>query len=549
MKRKYIITAFLAGFLYRLLIGVQGIDNIDSGFSNTFFQNIFDCPEAMPYHFNYYLTGLLGGLWNKCLGMLGMQGFRILEALTLTGAVMFMLLAFRSRLTSTRVAVAAILASFLFPSVVTTFHYNTLSYLFIAISLYCYSLFVGRQQKRYLFLAGVAIGIGFFARIVNMALLGLCVVPVICGAVNQEVRNGMRQAALLLAGIMSGCLCMVGVLAALGHLPYFLTALAEDFGFVTGTENSHGSGNLLFVYLKSYVNIGLQLLALGFFYLLYLGSQRLSAGWSRLVSGVLAVITLVLVFTSLPYLSTIALCILLCSALLMQSTTSDSHASLILFTLAAALLFPLGSDIGIPGIFHWVGGLLIFPAATFWPQATTSQRRVTTLCYMMIALSMVVRTMGRVYGEEASRLQCLALVQVKHLNTLTEPQKAETLRHIIGRINRYGVENPWLVLGNQASELYYATAHRPFLGNTQVDTYLGEGLAKKLDERYKELGKAPVIVFLYDSYHQGENDAAVQAVLTQWMQNHHYGVACSDSVLTIYQTVGEIVKYKQLKHK
>ena len=553
MERKYIITAFLVGFLYRLLIGVQGIDSVDSGFSNTFFQNIFYYPEAMPYNYNYYLTGLLGGVWNKGLGMLGMQGFRILEALTLSAAIMLMYLAFRSRITSTHIAVVAILGSFLFPSIVTTFHYNTLSFLFIALALYCYSLFLDKQKQVFLLLSGIAIGMGFFARIVNMSLLGLCMVPVLSGMMNQDVRNGARRAALLFAGIVSGCLCMVGVMAALGHLPYFLTALADDFGFVTGTENSHGSGNLLFVYLKSYVNIGLQVLAFCVFYLLYLGGQRLSTGWSRLVNIVLAVITLALVLTSLPYLSAIALCILLCSVLLMQSTTDEDHASLVLFALVATLLFPLGSDIGIPGIFHWVAGLLIFPAATFWPQATSDQRRAMTLCCVVIALSMVGRTVGSVYGEEASRLQCIERVQVRHLNTLTEPQKAETLRHIIGRINRYGVENHWLVLGNQASELYYATAHVPFLGNTQVDTYRGEGLAMKLDERYSAVGQAPVIVFLYDSYHQGENDADIQEVLTQWMQNHDYGVAFTDSILTIYQTEEEIAAYKQklkqLKHK
>ena len=47
-NNKYILLTLLAGFLYRLLISAQGIDHLDLGYSNTFYQNIFTHPEALP---------------------------------------------------------------------------------------------------------------------------------------------------------------------------------------------------------------------------------------------------------------------------------------------------------------------------------------------------------------------------------------------------------------------------------------------------------------------------------------------------------------------
>ena len=79
----YISLALLIGFLYRMLLSLQGIDHADMGFSNTFYQNIFSHPEAVTLHFNYYVTGLVGGLWYLLLGSTGLLGFRLLEAILL----------------------------------------------------------------------------------------------------------------------------------------------------------------------------------------------------------------------------------------------------------------------------------------------------------------------------------------------------------------------------------------------------------------------------------------------------------------------------------
>ena len=94
MKRYAPFLVFLLALLYRFGLSVQGIDNIDAGFCQTYYQNFFSEPELLTYYHLYYLTGLAGGLWEQWLGAWGLLGFRLLECVAAVGAVAFMYAAF-----------------------------------------------------------------------------------------------------------------------------------------------------------------------------------------------------------------------------------------------------------------------------------------------------------------------------------------------------------------------------------------------------------------------------------------------------------------------
>ena len=66
---------------YYMLVALQGLDYADEGFSLTFYQQIFSHPEDVEYLFLYYLTGLLGGVWELLFGGWGNYGFRLFFAL------------------------------------------------------------------------------------------------------------------------------------------------------------------------------------------------------------------------------------------------------------------------------------------------------------------------------------------------------------------------------------------------------------------------------------------------------------------------------------
>ena len=525
--------AFLTGFLYRVLIGLQGIDHIDSGFSNTWFQNIFTHPETMTFYFNYYLTGFLGGLWYQLAPATGMIGFRLLEALVLTVSLLFVYKTFERHIASTPYAISAILLSFLFPNIVTTLHYNTLSFLFLSLSVWLYSRSLRSRPSLWLYLSGMALGVCFFVRIVNLALSILILVPVVDAFLMNQRKTAIKRGVAMLVGMISSCLIILGVMHLIGHLPYFLKGLGEAFGFLGGEETSHASGNLFKVYFKSYVNIILQMLVLLLIAWLYQRADMLSSSSKHVWKSLLVIGAVILIATSLPYLSALALCTMLCAYLFLTDTPRE-HRLLVCFVMVGAYVFPFGSDIGIPGIYHWIGGILIIPAATVIKRVPPIIRQEILICSLCIASVMLCKTLSRPYGEKSPRWECTARLEDSLLNTYTTPTKVNDYRHVIEAIRRHTTDNALLVLGNQASEIYYATETIPFLGNTQLGTYEGKTLLKRLNSQATKYDKNPVIVFLYKDHFVFDQAKEVQSQLRQWMHSRSYQKVVDDEYLTVY---------------
>lgn len=532
---RYIALAFITGIAYRLLAGLQGIDTIDMGFCNTFYQNIFSRPDAMVFYFNYYLTGLAGGIWNLLAGSAGLLGFRVSETLTMAAAIYLIYRAFKEYLPSTGIAAAAILLSFLFPSFVLTFHYNTLSFLLMAASVYCFARYVRTNDMPWLAAAGIFTGICFFARIVNGTLLALVLVPAAYGLMQSSLRKCTARAAVFLAGIAAGCLLVLAAMAAIGHLAYFEAGLHEAFGTFNGNDTSHASGNLFRVYLKSYVNIGIQLLALAAIAFAYQCTGSLHARLRLYARLLLTAGLFVLIGTSQPYLSAVAACTLLCLMLWLDKQTAAREKILILYAAGCTYLFPFGSDIGIPGIFHWCAGMMIIPAAVSLRLPELAPHRYILRCtYVFIAAFMLYKMGMHAHGEPLTRPYCTAMPQPGKLNALTDQERARYYRNVIAQIGRHTAGNPLLLIGNQASELFYATETLPFTGNTQMGTFTGNSLFRRLAKQQAYHRRLPVVVYL--NGHATYDVPPFRRDITQWMQKHQYQKVYEDADLQIFKT-------------
>ncbi len=200
-NKKSIYLAFLIPIIFRLIMGTQGVDSTDVGFCNTFYQAIFNTPDANEFNFIYYLTGLLGGIWENLFGGFGLIGFRVFETFTLSTAVYFLYLIYKKRM-SKRNSVAAIFLSMLFPVIIVTFHYDTLSYLLIAISAFMYSKYLQNFSYKWLFFAGLMIGFSFFARIVNLSFCILALLPLLVTIHTKQQR--LKACGSMLCGIWGG---------------------------------------------------------------------------------------------------------------------------------------------------------------------------------------------------------------------------------------------------------------------------------------------------------------------------------------------------------
>ena len=386
-EQKYIGGAFLIGIIYRLLMGLQGIDSADIGFRMTFYQNIFTHPDAMHFYFNYYLTGLVGGIWYQLFCQFGLLGFHVLETLTLAAAIGLSYCAFRPWQTSDRVAAVAVLLSFLFPSSISAFHYNTFSFLLVAASVYAITRWHQNNRAIWLTVAGMFIGVSFFARLLNVAFAVLAVVPFVRGC-HVSVRQAFANLGIYVCGMLAGCLMVCGIMVLLGHWPYFMEALPKN-SLVYG---SHTAIGLFGIYMKGYLNIALQIVAIVFIAWTYGDVGHLPKVLKVSIRTLLLLVLFVLVLTSLPYLSAVSVC-----TLLLITTRRFSH--LAFYPLLCAYLFPLGSDDGISATFLWCGGLLIIPTACCYSRLVSKwQRNVVFALCLTIGVLMVYRMGAKVWA-------------------------------------------------------------------------------------------------------------------------------------------------------
>ena len=71
------LSFILILFIFQLFFIFQGLSLTDSGAYAIMYQNIFDAPESVEFHFNFWLTSIVGGLWLKLFPFMGLLGLRI----------------------------------------------------------------------------------------------------------------------------------------------------------------------------------------------------------------------------------------------------------------------------------------------------------------------------------------------------------------------------------------------------------------------------------------------------------------------------------------
>lgn len=540
-RKTYVIGVFIVGIFYRLLMGLQGFDAIDMGHCMTFYQNIFTRPDAMPFYFNIYLTGVVGGLWNMLFGGWGVLGSRLLEVLTEAAAIALMYGAFRPWMRTTGMAVTAIGTSFLFPTLFISFHYDTLSFLCMAASIHAFMRWVRGGRLLWLGVAGLWLGVNFFARTVNGVLWSMALIPFLWGC-RHSWRQGWTNASVHVGGIVAGCLLVFSLMACLGHCGLFWDGFCGAFSKFTGHEDTHSSSGLLSAYFNSFINVILQILCLVGVAVSNRLVQHVSSLVAKRVLRVsLSAILFILVYTSNPYLSAIAACTALFAAAVWPRVRKWLFIAELPwdylmaggYALGCAYLFPFGSDIGIQGIFNRCGGLLIVPATCCWQWLGGRwQRQTVGAVCLCVCGGMIIRTGQSPYGERTPRWEMTEMALPKSINVMTDHEKAVRYRNIVSHIAQYGKGNELLFVGNQAAELYYATHKLPFTGNTTLNAFRGEGLIKCLDKQHAYYGNLPVIVFLTEE--DKSDEPSFRKDMQPWMEEHQYHRVYHDTDMDIF---------------
>ena len=512
----------LTSLLYHAIIGIQGFDIADEGWSMTGFQQIFNAPESVEYLFMYYLTNLVGGLWNILFGWGGIYAFRLLTGIvvTLTAWVVFRLL--RPYFNPWSIFVG-IWASFLCSAYgMMAFYHNYLMELFTVCAAAALFRALTHDNLRWMALSGILIGCNVFIRLPNITLTALILLLIPYYINKRDSIQTWKMLGAAGGGFCIGVACVVLLMVVMGHWPIFLNAVNSVMSAGTESESNHQLSTMFSNYGETYKTIFTK----GFFNNLYTIYLFSTWGWLWILLSRRYPI-------ELTYLSTMAVLIM--------------H------------LLPIGSDLGIgnsgDNCIQLAAPLL---SAMIWKEASDPRHlriwRLTGCTAAVIAL-MLFYARGikdLIYGcyyDIGPRYAKTCLINHPLTTTFTTRENRDALEPLLHQLSQYVKRDDYLLCFQNAPTIHYLTHTRPYLYNPWPWCYDTENMAQHFLRAEREIKVLPVIVrdkmmiFNWAKYYPDwDNEQAEEGyfhrnkkvrLIRQFIKKHHYQVVWENNVFQI----------------
>lgn len=218
-----------------------GFDLADTGQYMTFYEQIFKAPESVEYHFIYYLSGVVGGIWH--LAWPGLLSIRVLALLCNLWVVWVLTRILPDWRPVMLTVMAVLFGNYGSPM---SFYYDTLT-VALAVTGIWFILISRVGSWKWPLLAGVVMGVNVFSRVSNLAGIGYILFFFITAV--WRGRRMMFGAAWFLVGWLLGMGLTMILMAVLGHIPVFMQGMKEliDVADSSGDEATHGLVNLIMV--------------------------------------------------------------------------------------------------------------------------------------------------------------------------------------------------------------------------------------------------------------------------------------------------------------
>ena len=482
-------TALFA-VIYYMLVALQGLDYADEGFSLTFYQQIFSHPEDVEYLFLYYLTGLLGGVWELLFGGWGNYGFRVFFAL-ISGCNVLVAFSILRRYLPVSTVLLGCLACILWPGLcLYYFNHDCLTVLLFLLSVW--ALLRGIEQKPvWLYLAGFLLMLNVFTRLPNATAFVLVLLPLVDAVYSgAHWRAGVNMLRIM-AGMAVGLAVMCGVMLLLGHQSVFLSALEAPFVMSGDSSDTHSIANILSSYAYSYKSI-ITITIYGFLVaLVYVAStQLMKVKGISLIAGVCCVAMLYGLLSRNAYGMWGA--VTSGTVIYMLSLYKDRRRVLLGITsLVFLLLIPVGGDSynNVCNSCMWLGMPLLvslFRQPVKWDVSFRgSYGRVWRigldavnkrhLCYIAgVAFLLYVVMQSCCYFDDGSKIYKLYRpATVGRVTTYTTRERAEITEDVVAAIKAHKIEGDYLLVFDNAPMLHYLTGLKPYLGSPW-GTFWGE---------------------------------------------------------------------------
>ena len=542
--------------LYQLLGVFFGMDIADAGFYLTFYDNIFTHPDSVEYNFMYYLSGVIGGMFQSMFPAMGMMGMRLLGVAFNTACAVIMYYALRRHIDERAIALgcALVVASFIAPPYTLCYDLCTIVLYVLAITL----LWRGMEKDRLwlVALAGVMAGLNILVRIPNVLGLSMALIPLIRYFVERRrLHNGCKRPIVQTLTFLGGVALAVGTVLALmpeRHYTCLLNVL-RDLREIAADESgtaSHSTGHMIMVQLKFYATELWVAIKLAVPVALYwwAHSQLSLPKWAKwaLKAAALAVF-IWLVMRMHPLQPLWVMC--LAGGIMVIIKQWKQRSGLVWMTvlgIGMMLVMPLGSD----GAYN--NGTIIAwgiaPLAALW----WLHRSRVAFPLVFIAVCAVRMVTGGAYFDGGPLWQKhYAIDNDRAAYIYTTGERAQIINTTLHGIAPHVKPGTVLMAYGSCPLFNYLTHTRPYLGCSWVEQLGAPMLEKKLkyaaktgfplilQQKFNNIGPfwgEPTEDFRTDYGHQDTyRDNSKLEVLNKFLESGNYHVIYEDSHFILYQ--------------
>lgn len=568
IRKNAVVLMWIAIIIYPLLFLWQGLDFSDEGNALTIYQSIFSDPSSVSDTLGTYGTSVIGGIWLRFFGDLGVAGVRFAGALVRILTIIFAYFILKEYIDK-KLLLLGFFVSFLFSYhlfTLTIIHYNDLSALFFVIAIFFLINGLKNNSVLSIFIAGLILVFNVFVRLPN--LLGILFIFAI--PLNRYLKKNISTSAYLkqyltfLVGIFSGFFVVVYYMKSLGYYDYYI----KSINYLLGAIKPHGPySTLLFETIKGYSNLfgdAILLLLLIFFAVflyLYLKLDRLNPfikyslflpfllllyikynPWGvpiafRFVELLAAMCYVVLIAHILNYkknggkdLSIIAFLILI--TLIVVPAASGARQINSLFVIPVA--FPL--------VLSYIYNIKQIRFSLDISKQKTTQNapvvfeienetlhKVRNFLLIIFVMYVVVNSFTFTSDNSFNRFSLNAKINHKYLRGIhTTKEKAEPLNELISEFPKYIKSGDTILVTWIAPIIYYITDTRPYFPHPWTEIYKRDKVKKFLNES-RENTKLPVIIrYNYSKKHEYDD------ILFQFFKKNSYEKKWGNGVYEIY---------------
>lgn len=494
-------------FLLNCILGLQGFDMMDEGWCATAYQQVFNDPKSVQYLFMYYLSLLVGGIWDTLFGNFGLISLRFLAV------IVRVLIAF----VVYKTLVSYISRWFIFLGVflaiccpyfgIFIFHHNHLSALLITSAIYFMISALKESKYLHMFVGGMLLGASLFARLPNFTMFFLIMVLIPYYINTKDYNKCLKFFAFYIFGYFFSAILIVMIMLSLGHAEVFIGALGEGFMASHDPDSSHSLTNLLKTYSSNYVNVLRHIVICFslplFFFVMYKNKDNLKSGIYEALLFLFFCIYSYVIFTQtmVLYIIYAVSTVVLLYGLFTYRCFYQYLSCLLLINL---YFLPLGSDFGIgnmgencvwlaaPFSFGFVALLIKSKIISLY--LSKGFLKITCVLSILIVLMWFNNVRNTCYFDQGNRLLKTSLIDNPLATTFTTRQNCEMLNPLLNKLSCYVKPNDKLFCFQCIATVHYLTHTRPYLNNPLVWSYTPLMMKNQMDKVESEDASLPVVV-------------------------------------------------------